>query len=118
MLAMQAKCGYYKRNFFSFLKSSQVFQSTHCITLKRLTSWRGPSPRPLRPGNTASFKEMLQRCRAVGNTVSDLTCLRFQPYTSCFRDERVTARPTFSFSWLFITKLAQRCEYLAGFEIF
>ena len=27
----------------------------------------------LRPGNTAPFKEMLQRWRAVGNTVSDMT---------------------------------------------
>ena len=30
-------------------------------------------------GNTALFEEMLQRWRAVGNTVSDLACARFEP---------------------------------------
>ena len=33
-----------------------------------------PSPRPL---STASFEEMLQRWRAVGNTVSDLNSPKF-----------------------------------------
>ena len=37
---------------------------------------------------------MLQRWRAVGNTASDLTGLRFEPQTSRSRDERFTARPT------------------------
>ena len=37
---------------------------------------------------------MLQRWRAVGNTVSDLTRPRFKLLTSRSRDERVTARPT------------------------
>ena len=45
-------------------------------------------------GNTAPFQEMLQRWRAVGNTVSYLTGPRFEPPTSRFRDERVTALPT------------------------
>ena len=54
----------------------------------------GPISASLRPGNTAPFEEMLQRWRAVGNTVSDLTGLRFEPQTSRSRDERVTARPT------------------------
>ena len=48
----------------------------------------------MRPGNTAPFEEMSQRWRAVGNTVFDLTGLRFEPQTSRSRDERVTARPT------------------------
>ena len=48
----------------------------------------------LRPGNTASFEEMSQRWRAVGNTVSDLTDPRFETQVSRSRDERVTARPT------------------------
>ena len=48
----------------------------------------------LRPGNTASFEEMSQWWRAVGNTVSDLTGPRFKPQTSRSRDKRVTARPT------------------------
>ena len=43
-------------------------------------------------GNTAPFEEMLQRWRVVGNTVSDLTGPRFEPQTSRYRDERVTAR--------------------------
>ena len=46
----------------------------------------------MRPGNTALFEEMLQRWRAVGNTVSDLTGPSFEPLTSRSRDERVTAR--------------------------
>ena len=39
------------------------------------TSLRGS----IRPGNTAPFEKMLQRWRAVGNTVSDLTGPRFKP---------------------------------------
>ena len=54
----------------------------------------GPISASLRPGNTAPFEEMSQRWRAVGNTVSDLTGLRFEPQTFRSRDERVTARPT------------------------
>ena len=54
----------------------------------------GPISASLRPGNAAPFEEMSQRWRAVGNTVSDLTGLRFEPQTSRSRDERVTARPT------------------------
>ena len=46
---------------------------------------------PLRLDSTASFEEMSQRWRAVGNTVSDLTGPRFEPRTSHSRDERVTA---------------------------
>ena len=40
-------------------------------------------------GNTALFKEMLQRWRAVGNTASELTF-----HTSRSRDEYTNARPT------------------------
>ena len=36
----------------------------------------------LRPGNTASFNEMSQQWRAVGNTVFDLTDRRFEPRIS------------------------------------
>ena len=57
----------------------------------------GPISASLRPGNTTSFEEMSQRWRAVGNTVSDLTGPRFEPQTSCSRDESVTARPTVRF---------------------
>ena len=51
------------------------------ITLKRVTSWRRIVA-PLCPGNTAHFEEMLQRWRAVGNTVSDSTSPRFESHTS------------------------------------
>ena len=49
--------------------------------------------RSLRPRNTASFEELSQRWRAVGNTVFDLTGQRFEPQTSRSRNKRVTARP-------------------------
>ena len=42
---------------------------------------------------TAPFEEMLHRWPAVGNSVFNLTGLRFEPQTSFFRDEDVTARP-------------------------
>ena len=53
-----------------------------------------PIPASFRPGNTSPFEKMLQRWRAVGSTVSDLTGRRFEPQTSRSRDERITARPT------------------------
>ena len=62
----------------------------------------GPISASLRPSNTASFEEMSQRWRAVGNTVSNLTGSRFEPQTSRSRDERVTARPTGRFFCIFI----------------
>ena len=61
---------------------------------KRVRSLRGPSPRHWGLGGTAPLEEMLQQCRAVGNTVSDFTGLTFEHQTSRSRDERVTARPT------------------------
>ena len=48
-----------------------------------------PISASLRPGNTASFEEMSEWWRAVGNTLSDLTGPRFEPQTSYSRDERV-----------------------------
>ena len=58
--------------------------------------------------NTAPFKEMLQRWPAVGNTMSDLTGLRFEPQTSRYGDERVSARPT---GRLCFTNLSQLFHY-------
>ena len=40
------------------------------------------------------MEEKSQQWRAVGNTVSDLTGPRFEPYTSRSRDKHVTAQPT------------------------
>ena len=42
----------------------------------------------LRPVNKARFEEMLQRWRAIGKTVSDLTGSRFELQTACFRRTR------------------------------
>ena len=54
----------------------------------------GPISASLCLGNTAPFKEMSQRLRAVGNTVSDLNSSRLEPKTSRSRGESVTVRPT------------------------
>ena len=65
-----------------------------CITPKRVTSL----PTHLRviafAGNTARLDQMSQRWQAFGNTVSDLTGLRFEPRAFHSRNERVTARAT------------------------
>ena len=50
--------------------------------------------RRLALGAPASFKEMWQRWRAVGNTMFDFTGPRFELRTSCSRRKRITARPT------------------------
>ena len=54
----------------------------------------GPISGSLRPGNKASFEEMSQRWRAVGNTVFDLTEIKIEPQTSRTRNKGVTVRPT------------------------
>ena len=63
-----------------FLKSkpNQIFRYAICTCV-------------IAPGNAASFEEVLQRWRAVGNCVFDFTGLRFEPQTSRSREERVTA---------------------------
>ena len=50
--------------------------------------------RVIAPGQHRSSEEKSHRWRAVGNTVSDLTCARFEPQTSRPRGERDTARTT------------------------
>ena len=71
---------------------NQIFCYTQCITPKRATSLEDQVA-SFRPGHAAYFKEILQRWRAIGNTVSDLTGPRFEPQTSSSRDDRVTAQP-------------------------
>ena len=63
-------------------------QNRRCV-LFELT----PDPR-LALGAPASFKEMWQRWRAVGNTMFDLTGPRFKLRNSCSRGKCVTSRPT------------------------
>ena len=79
--------------FCSSNQSNQIFHYAYCITPKRVPSLRGSSL-SLRPGYTVPFEEMLQRWRAVGNTLSDLTGPIFESQTSRPRDESVAARPT------------------------
>ena len=79
-------------------KTVQIKSSLSLYSLdyaKACNELAGPISASLRPGNTAPFEEKLQRWRAVGNTVSDLTGPRFEPQTSHSRDERVTARSNF-----------------------
>ena len=85
-----------KSKFKSNQNSNQIkIQITPWITPKRVTSWRGPSPRHCaRATQLRTFEEMSHRWRVVGNTVSDLTGPRFELLTSRSRDERVTARLT------------------------
>ena len=74
-------------------KSNQTFHYTRWITPKRVTNWRGPSPR-----HCARATQLLsEKYRSDGEplaTLSDLTGPRFEPLTSRSRDERVTAQPT------------------------
>ena len=64
---------------------------TRCITQKRVTSLRGPSPRHC----TRTTQLLLKKCRrdskpfAGGNTVSDITGPRYEPQTFRSRDECV-----------------------------
>ena len=85
---------YYCSQFTANIKS--LF--TLALLRQSVLRVRGAHPRLLRPGNSAPFKEILQRWRVVGNTVSDLTGPRFEPQTSRSRDEHVTALPTGSFT--------------------
>ena len=57
--------------------SNQTFHFIRCITPKRVTSLRTHISIIALALNTASFKEMRQQWRAVGNTMPDLTGPRF-----------------------------------------
>ena len=83
----------------SVLKSNQNLSLYLLDYAEECNELAGRISASLRPGNnTASFEEMSQRWRAVGNTVSDLTGPRFEAQTSRSRDERVTARLTGRYS--------------------
>ena len=70
------------------VKSNLSLNSLYCA--EACNELFEPISLSFRPGNTASFEEMLQRRRAVNNTVSDLTGLKFEPQTSRTRDQSVT----------------------------
>ena len=76
----------------SKLNQNQIFPYTRCITPKRVTSWRGQL-RLIASGQLSFFRRNVARWRTVGNTVFDLTGPRFEPQTSCSRDEGVSPRP-------------------------
>ena len=56
------------------MQSNQVFHYTCCNTPKRI-KLAGPTTAPSRPSNIAALKGMLQRYKATGNAVFDLTRL-------------------------------------------
>ena len=56
------------------MKSNQVFYYICCNTSKRI-KLAGPTTASLHPSNIAALKEMLQRYKAAGNAVFDLTRL-------------------------------------------
>ena len=74
-----------------FCNFNQIFRYTCRIMPKRVKSSKGPSSRQCAGATQILSKKMLLRWRAVGNTASDLTGPRFEPQTSRFQDERVTA---------------------------
>ena len=63
------------------------------VLRRSVSEFAGPISASLRPGNTASFKEVLQRWQAIGKAVSNLTCPRFEFRASRSKDECITARP-------------------------
>ena len=72
--------------------SNQFFRS-RCNTPKRVTSWRGPSPRHC----AQATQLLLKKCRSGGRPLATLcliSCRKFEPQTSLFIGERLTARPT------------------------
>ena len=50
----------------------------------------GTFPTSLRPINTASFEEISQQWRAIGNTAFDMTSPRFEPLTSCLETKALS----------------------------
>ena len=56
------------------MESNQVFHYICCNTSKRI-KLAGPTTASSHPSNIAAFKEMLQRYKAAGNAVFDLTRL-------------------------------------------
>ena len=70
------------RDFFliqDFVKSNLSVYSLYYA--EACNEFAGPIS-SLRPDNTASFEEMIQRWQNVGKTVSDLTGPKFEPQTS------------------------------------
>ena len=79
---------------FSANQINQIFHYTRCITLKRVTSFRGPSPRHCACGQHNSLRRNVAAVANRWKHCDQLTGPSFEPQTSRSRDKRVTARPT------------------------
>ena len=75
------------------IKSQIKFFIILAVLRRSVMSWQCQI-RVFAPRQQSCFEEMSQRCRVVGNTVSDLTGPRFELQISCSRDKRVIAQPT------------------------
>ena len=62
------------------LQENQILIHNRCVTPKRVTSLRGPSPRHCaRAARLRPFEETSQRWKAVGNTDFDFITPRLEP---------------------------------------
>ena len=100
--SQNCRCVLYRN--FSWVLSNQICHCTCCITPKRVTSWRGPSPRQfnfrqhgLIGINVAAVASRWQHCVQLQ--------LRGQPQTSSSVDERVTVQPNGLCSLNVVSKL-------------
>ena len=87
--------------------SNQINHYTRLLCQRLCNKFAKPISGSLRHCNTATFEEMSQRWRTVGNKVPDLTGQRFETQNSRSRDERVTARPTAEFIAFEINRLKE-----------
>ena len=85
----------FSKNFLRALSLCQIKSFIIFAVLRRIVYLVcGTHLRAIAPGQHIFFEEMLQRWRAVGNTVADLTGPKLEPQTSRSGDERVATRPT------------------------
>ena len=82
------------------LSSYSLYYAKACNKLS------GPISTSSCPGNTASFKDMSQRWQAIGNTVSELTGLKFEP-NPALEMIAITAQPTGRCIYMVIIILAK-----------
>ena len=91
-------------NFSGSLSSHSLFYAEEC------TEFAGPSPHHC----AWAFEELFAAVASLGNTVSDWTSRRFEPQTSCSRDERAIARSTLTVDFNFAV-VVESCTALYVF---
>ena len=105
--------GIFKATLLNQIKTF-IIVAVLCPSTKRVC---GAHLRVIVPGQYNSFEEISLRSWAVGNTVSDLTGLRFKPQTSSSRDERIprftNLQKKLSQSWQCKHWLIRKPEYEA-----